>query len=35
MRFINRHEAALIAFNANQIISNDFTMAALYTEDIF
>ena len=34
-RFVDRREAAEIAFNAHQIISDDFTFASLYSEDIF
>lgn len=33
--FVDRHEAAEIAFNAHQIISDDFTFKTLYTEDLW
>jgi len=34
-RFVDRHEAAVIAMDAHQIISDDFVPYTLYTEDIF
>lgn len=34
-RFVDRKQAAAIAYNAHQIISDDFTFISLFTEDIF